>query len=111
MTQAPEKLSERALRHRAEQLASLLQIDAFQALIRSANEKADRMRNALFSQVMLGVSLESNQRQIDYDRGFIDGMKYISERVPAAALSKLERNEFGEEPETENTEDRWSYGR
>lgn len=104
-----EELSERALRHRAEQLATLTQHESFRALQAEAVKKEKRMLDSIMQRLMSGESLESLARQIDLDRGFINGMCYLTQAVPAGAARKLREADS----RIENTEpevDFWSYG-
>jgi hypothetical protein len=93
--------TKRILQHRAELFAGLALTDGYQELVRELDRKADRMRKAAG---IYALSPEgANQRQLDYDRGFIDALKYIptiiahSERV----LEKLD--EQVSEPDDEGS--------
>lgn len=100
--------STKALRHRAEQLSLLAGVEAFRVLITETGKKKSRMVEALMQRVLAGESLESIQRQVDYDRGWIDGMKYAVEGIPSGAARKLQQLDQGvDEPEPE--QDIWSY--
>lgn len=105
---AQSDLSKRALRHRAELLASPPNIEAFQALGDECEKKKRRMVEELMSRVMRGESLDVMQHQVDYDRGWIDAMRYIVTAIPAGANRMLLRQlEQGSEAEAET--DFWSY--
>jgi hypothetical protein len=95
---------ERALRHRAELFASLEGQDAFAELLKELERKQERMVRTLVDGAMRGV--EINQRQVDYDRGFVDGMKYIRQVVKAASntLSKADAEASVSEPDDERSE-------
>jgi hypothetical protein len=109
VTQVDKITDQRALRHRAQQLASLGQLPAFQVLRNEMEKQMDRLRDRLHA-VLLSEDLPvaAMQRQADYNRGYADGMRYIAIAVIAGAMRKLEQPEVG--PETEGEEDYWSYG-
>lgn len=102
--------SEKALRHRAELLSSLPRAEAFQALADESRRKEQRMIESLMQRLLHGESLDSMQRQIDYDRGFIDGMKYLASAVPAGAESRLQRSDLASYEAEQPEEDYWNYG-
>ena len=97
-------LNARALRHRAEQLASLKKVEAFQFLAGEVQKKRGRMAEQLAAMILNGTE-EVPQRQVDWNRGFIAGMLYVTENVISGAERKLEKDS---EPEDELEEDNWS---
>jgi hypothetical protein len=101
--------SERALRHSAQQLVDLLKFPGFHFLQGEVEKKAERMKTALTTRLMGGEEMLSLQRQADYDRGFVAGMRYVAIEVPSGATRTLERLEQGQETEPE-PKDGWSYG-
>lgn len=102
-----ERAKERALRRTAEQLATLAKVGSFQYLVKELEKKAEQMKATLVALMMNGEDFKRLQRQSDYERGYIDGMKYVS-AVVAGAENKLRQLDQGEEPD-EPEEDRWSY--
>lgn len=100
--------SRRKLRHRAEQLALLAGVEAFKTLVAETERKSERMIEVFTKRLLSGESLESMQRQIDYDRGFMDGMRCAVKEIPSGAARTLQRLDQGvEDPEPE--QDFWSY--
>lgn len=102
-------LSQRALQHRAEMLVEMSKTDAFQALQRELEARKARMHAAFSARLMIGD--EVDQRQVDYDRGFIDGLGYIDKMLEGATnlLKRLDREADGEptsEPDDEG--DNWA---
>lgn len=78
--------SERALRHAAEQLASLKRLEPWQFLKDTIAKKRVRMAE-MVAQRILGdpnFTAELAQRQIDHDRGYVAGMKYVFDVVDGA---------------------------
>jgi hypothetical protein len=98
---------QRQLRRIAEHLASLGKLPAFEYLIAETARKGERMKAALVAQMMNGMDFSPLQRQADYDRGFIEGMKYI-EAVVTGAQNTLAKLDQGEEPDEPDV-DRWSH--
>lgn len=82
------QVTARALRHRAELFARLSAFEPFQELLNELGRKERRMRDMLLGRAMSGEAID--QRQVDYDRGFVDGMKYVH-AVTTAAERTLER--------------------
>jgi hypothetical protein len=103
----PDGESARAIRHRAELLATLPKVEAFAALTQECERKERRMTEALMQRLLSGESLDVLQRQIDYDRGWIDAMRYITHAIPAGAERMLERQTQSLN-ESEPEEDFWS---
>lgn len=102
--------SERAYRHRTELVASLRGIEAFSMLGKVAQKKEEGIRKFWTARIERGEDLVALQRQFDYDRGWIDAMKYLTELVPAGAARTLATLDRGEEPD-EPEEDYWNYER
>jgi hypothetical protein len=94
--------TQRVLQHRAELFASLSLTEGYQELVRELERKAERMRAFVATYALSPDG--ANQRQLDYDRGFIDALKYIpsiiahSERV----LEKLDE-QVESEPDDEGS--------
>jgi len=102
--------SERALRHRTEQLALLAEVEAFKVLKAQCEKRAEDMSEQLLKWLLApGPTEPLNQRLIDYNRGIIMGMKYATTDVPSEAARRLQRFEQGARQETEPEEDYWSY--
>jgi hypothetical protein len=102
---------ERVLLHAAETISRLGRLEEFEFLRHEIVEKQDRMRQALAARVMGGESIEALQRQVDYDRGFVDGMMYPFKVVRGATQKLAELDESRESSEPEETEDMWkNYG-
>jgi len=100
--------TERTLRHRAEMIVRLLSIDGFDVLVEEMEKKRLRMERALMGRVMAeGMSGEALQRQADYDRGFVAGMRYAVIAVPEDAVRVVQRGERPAEME-EEAEDIWA---
>lgn len=94
--------TEKALRHRAELLASLKRVEAFLFLAGEAEKKGVAMRELVAQRVMSGEPLDVLQRQTDYDRGFVAGMRYITRDVIEGAertAKKLEQAGADDKPE------------
>lgn len=101
------QMTARALRHRAEQFAQLASFEPYKELLLELGRKEKRMRDLLLGRLMAGE--EINQRQLDYDRGFVDGMKYVP-TVTAAAERTLERADEAadaSESEPDDTKGLW----
>lgn len=102
--------SQKALRHRAEQLNTLASVEAFKVLRAECEKTAERIAEGLKTLLLLpGPQDPVNQRQIDYNRGYIAGMKHATTDVPSGAARTLQRSEQGNEDESEPEEDYWSY--
>jgi hypothetical protein len=107
----PEVDSERALLHAAETIARLGNLSEFEFLHHEVEEKQERMKAALSSRMMSGESVATLQRQVDYDRGFVDGMLYPFKVVRGAADKLRQLDEERESSEPEETTDMWrNYG-
>lgn len=99
--------SPRALRHRAERLVTLARLDTFGLLAEEAAKKEDRMREDLVSRLHdPEADIEMLKKQAEYNRGFSDGMRYVTEGVPGGAAKVLAQRESEEEVET--VVDRWA---
>jgi len=102
---------ERVLLHAAETISRLGNLDEFEFLRREVEMKQERMKTTLSGRIMSGESIESLQRQVDYDRGFVDGMLYPFSVVRNAALKLAELDEQREASEPEEAENMWrNYG-
>lgn len=102
--------SEKALRHRAEQLNTLAAVEAFAVLRAECAKTAERIGTQLKDLLLLpGPQEHVNQRQVDYNRGFVAGMKYATTDVPSGAARTLQRLEQGAKEPPEPEEDYWSY--
>lgn len=101
----------RALRHRAEQLSLLAGVEAFRLLgvecEKTAGRIAEQLKNLLLAP---GPTDPVDQRIIDYNRGYIAGMRYATTGVPSGAARTLQRLEQNVEDDSEPEEDFWSYG-
>ena len=96
---------EHELRRNAEKLVPLRRVDAFAFLLTRLERKKERMVESLVQRVLSDGDLTKLQRQMDYDRGFIDGMNY-PERILASAAAMLAQPES--EPDDEEVEDLWA---
>jgi hypothetical protein len=104
-TISPE--AQRVLRRAAERLAGLQKHPSFTLLTEKIEEKRVRMRDSLTARLMGGEPTQLLQRQIDYDRGFIDGALY-GKAIVDNAVRDLEEWEAGEAvTETEEGTDGW----
>lgn len=92
-----EASKRRRLRADAEHFASLLAHPGFQRLQEYALGQLERDRESLVKR-NFGVA-PANQRDLDYRRGFSDGVKWIVSAVPRDAMRKLEEG-FDEEATT-----------
>ncbi len=70
-------------------------------------KKKNRMVEALVQRLLGGEDIVALQRQIDYDRGFIDGMNY-PERIIAGAEAKMAEVGRESEPDDEEVDDAWA---
>jgi hypothetical protein len=96
--------SERALRHKAELLSSLVNQEGFKLLEEELLKKERRMSETFWSILMSDQPPADMVEQMAFVKGFFRGMRYAV-AVPKGAEKK--RN--GEvEFENEETEDRWS---
>lgn len=104
-----QELSARALQHRAELLVETAKTDGFGMVLRELDAKRERMRKTFADMAFAGEAVD--QRQIDYDRGFIDGLAYIGKMIEGAenVLKRLDRESSAEsEPENDDPEgDLW----
>ena len=90
-----------------ERSSKLPRIEGFQFLTEEMELKRQRKAKTLMARVMADeVSGEALQRQADYDRGFVDGMRYAVVEVPKGADRRLARQD-ATEPE-EEVDDRWA---
>lgn len=94
--------TERALRHRAEIFVELSKVDSFQELMREKDRKIAKMNKDFAAGLLAGQ--EVNQRQVDYDRGFIHGLEYL-DKVIEAAHNKLARIDRERESRVEEPDD------
>ena len=99
--------TERSARLRAEALALLPNVESFQVLTEECERQRRRMERTLIARVMAeGMSGDAIQRQADYNRGYVDGMRYAVIKAPEAAIRMLQHNEIREIDE--EVEDRWA---
>lgn len=99
--------TERTVRLRAEALALLPNVESFQILTEECERQRQRMERTLIARVMAeGMSGDAIQRQADYNRGYVDGMRYAVIKAPEAAIRMLQRDEIREVDE--EVEDRWA---
>jgi hypothetical protein len=100
--------TQRAFLRRADALSKLPLIEGFRFLVEEMESKRRRMERTLLSRVMAdGMSGEGIQRQADYDRGFVDGMRYAVVDVPHGAEVRLAKQDASE-PDEEEVEDLWA---
>jgi hypothetical protein len=100
--------TQRAFLRRADALSKLPLIPGFKMLVEEMENKRQRMQRTLMSRVMAeGMTGDAIQRQADYDRGFVDGMRYAVVEVPHGAEIRLARQDASE-PEEEEVEDLWA---
>lgn len=99
--------AQRAIRHRAEVLVDLAKTDAFQLMQRELKLKSERMHKDFAAGLLIGEALD--QRQIDYDRGFIEGLAYIDQMIRGAeqVLARLDREQEKDQPEDEIEGSNW----
>ena len=99
----------RILRRHAVLLAALSNTPAFRFLQGELEKKRGRMTQSLTARIMGGESLPNLQRQIDYDRGFVDGMLYPAQIVAGAVntVTGIEREEVDATTGEEISEDGW----
>lgn len=98
----------RALRHRAELFARLAAFEPFLELLKELGRKEIRMREMLVQRLLSGEA--ADQRQVDYDRGFVDGMKYAAQVVKAAENTLIKADaaaDAAEESEPDDTKELW----
>ena len=99
---ARREKSERALDHIAELWLEMSRTEAWQLLADELVKQATRHRQVILNQAFDdGLSIE--QRDVDYDRGFWDGLHRASEII-AVARKRLEKKENPSEPETTEEE-------
>lgn len=105
-----EDQRERELLKQAERLAGLRPQPGFRLLEETCAAKQERMKSELLRRVLAGLDEHYTQRQVDYDRGFIDALSYF-EQVVAGAERKLGKaaEQAAETSEPDEEEDRWSY--
>lgn len=110
MTEQEQEVDpERVLRHAAETISRLANLEEFAFLRSAVEDKQRRMQESLSSRLMGGEALESLQRQSDYDRGFVQGMLYPFTVVASATQRLVEWDSKADEPE--EVTDMWSrYG-
>jgi hypothetical protein len=108
-TEPLEVEKQRVLRRHALLLSALTNTPAFVFLYGEIEKKQVRMSQTLTARLLGGEALDTLQRQIDYDRGFIDGMLYPRQVVEAALRTVAGAREEAEEPE-EAVSDGWSRG-
>lgn len=98
-------LSQRALQHRAEMYVELAKGDAFKSILGELATKKERMNREFADGLLAGEAV--NQRQIDYDRGFIDGLGYISKMIEGAEnlLKRVDREAARQEESTSEPDD------
>ena len=100
---------QRVLKHAAETIARLANLEEFAFLRTEVANKQRRMQESLSSRLMGGEALVSLQRQSDYDRGFVEGMLYPFKVVESAIQRLAEWDSETVEPE--EVTDMWSrYG-
>lgn len=100
---------QRDLRRKAQQLDEVSKTPGWKVLEQALQARARRMKRAMLTLLMDGgVEVGLLQRQIDHDRGFVNGMLYVLTVVDKAAskLKELEDELASEEPDEE--EDHWS---
>lgn len=99
----------RILRRHAVLLAALARTPAFTFLFDEVEKKRGRIKAAITSRLMGGEGMDTLQRQIDYDRGFIDGMAYPRQVVEGAVktVEGIEREEVETTTGEERSEDGW----
>jgi hypothetical protein len=97
--------SQRAIRHRAEVLSSLLKVEAFQMLEETLLKKQRRDAEQLLAILTSEDGVEDPQRLLDRYRGFVAGLNYAM-AVPRGAQRSLQ-GEVEEEEEPEMT-DGWA---
>jgi len=98
---------ERSVRRRADLIATLPRVEGFQILTEEMEYKRLRMEKTLMARVMADdMSGEALQRQADYDRGFVAGMRYAVLDVPQSAARKVASGDLHED-EPGEVEDRW----
>lgn len=103
-------MTQRALRHRAELwTTAAAQDDAFKELVAEFRQRQARMKKYFFDQLQMGVAVD--QREIDRQRGYLEGLGYLDTLLRAAQnlLEELEERERSE-PENDETEiGGWSW--
>jgi len=100
--------SERILRHRAERMERLLRNEDFLALREEIPRKQERMNVFLLSRLnSQGVSADALQALVEYDRGFVAGMRYIMVEAPEGAVRLLRRQDAQAAGQNEEVKDHW----
>jgi hypothetical protein len=84
--------------HRAARLAALNENHSFQELQKEADRKEEREKKSLVARMLSPDGY--NQRDADYWRGFINGMKYLC-ALPGAAEGTLALAQAESEARTE----------
>lgn len=92
----------RIVQHRAELFAAMAQTDAFQEFLREMGRKRERMEKTFTTVIRFGSVYD--QRQVDYDRGFMDALDYPAQ-VVAGAIDTLAKIDAGHEPDEEPDDD------
>jgi hypothetical protein len=101
--------SPKALRHRAEQLSHLAAVEAFKVLRGECEKTAGRIAEQLKDLLLApGPTEPVNQRLIDYNRGYIAGMRHATTDVPSGAARTLQRLEQNVQDAPSDV-DYWSY--
>jgi hypothetical protein len=102
MSEQPTEIIRPEHQHRreAERLAALQNHPSFRLLIDRIENKRHRMLGLLVDKVQGGEALGLVQRQVDYNRGFIDGALYGKSVVDNAAR-ELATGQETSEPEEE----------
>lgn len=101
-----EEENDRILHHRASLFVEVGKHPGFAELVAESDRKRARMAEQ-FKRLYLDGEMRVDQRQVDYDRGYRDGMRYIVAVVAAAesTLRKLDEKaaerERARRPETE----------
>jgi hypothetical protein len=102
------EIVERELRREAERMVELRKHPGFTLLLEKIASKEERMDDALVKRIKEGwLDLDLAQRQVDYNRGFVAGMKYPDEVIKGAE-EKLRKYDLGvAEEEERDQEDFW----
>lgn len=105
------ELSQRALQHRAELFVEMSKTDAFAQLLRELDGKKKRMEADFAARLRVGDLVD--QRQVDYDRGFMDSLDYVPRIIEGAEnlLKKLDaaaERELESQSEPDDEGDLWN---
>lgn len=100
----------RAIRHRAEIFIELSKTDAFKELRLEFHRMQERSKKRFVDETLAGKAID--QRQIDYDRGFMDGLAVIDKIVAGAenTLKKLDAQSADQAlSEPDDEEERFTF--